>query len=128
MISYGVGKVFSAADFLDLGSRAAVDQALSRNARAGRLRRASRGLYDLPHGHRLWGDIASPPEALVEAVARRDGLTVKRPEGPPARAVPGTPVTAVFLTDGATRRIRHARGDILLKHAAPRSLAAARSA
>lgn len=35
-------------DFLDLGSRAAVDQALSRLVQSGRLRRVGRGLYDRP--------------------------------------------------------------------------------
>ena len=34
-------------DFLDLGSRAAVDQALSRLVKAGRLRRVGHGLYDI---------------------------------------------------------------------------------
>ena len=35
--------VWTPKDFLDVGSRAAVDQALSRLARAGRLRRAGHG-------------------------------------------------------------------------------------
>lgn len=35
-------------DFLDIGSREAVDQALSRLVKAGRLRRVGRGLYDKP--------------------------------------------------------------------------------
>ena len=40
--------VWTPRDFLDLGSRAAVDQALSRLAREGRLRRIGHGLYDMP--------------------------------------------------------------------------------
>ena len=35
-------------DFMDLGSRDAVDQALSHLTKAGRLRRVSHGLYDMP--------------------------------------------------------------------------------
>ena len=35
-------------DFLDIGSREAVDQALSRLVKAGKLRRIGRGLYDQP--------------------------------------------------------------------------------
>ncbi|MDE0436651.1 MAG: DUF6088 family protein, partial [Bryobacterales bacterium] len=47
--AHGRGRwVCTPKDFLDLGSREAVDQALSRLVRAGRLRRAGRGLYDLP--------------------------------------------------------------------------------
>ena len=46
---HGRGKwVCTPKDFLDLGSRAAVDRALGRLARSGRLRRVARGLYDLP--------------------------------------------------------------------------------
>ena len=40
--------VCSPKDFLDLGSREAVDQALLRLVKAGRLRRVGRGLYDMP--------------------------------------------------------------------------------
>jgi hypothetical protein len=41
----GTGSAFAAIDFLDLGSRAAVDQALHRHARAGVIRKVGRGLY-----------------------------------------------------------------------------------
>lgn len=112
ILNAGPGKVHAPKDFLDLGSRAAVDQALSRNTRAGRLRKVTRGLYDLPWIHRIWGPIASPPEAVVEALARRDNLTV----------VPDT-VTRTFLTDGRSRRLRHGKSEIRLKHASPRTLA-----
>jgi hypothetical protein len=44
----GRGKVFASKDFLDLGSREAVDQALSRLARAGEIQRLGRGLYHYP--------------------------------------------------------------------------------
>ena len=43
----GRGKwVCTARDFLDLGSHAVVDQALSRLTKTGNLRRVGRGLYD----------------------------------------------------------------------------------
>ena len=45
------GWVFSASDFLDLGSRPAVDKALSRMAAATTIRRVARGLYDVPRQH-----------------------------------------------------------------------------
>ena len=40
--------VWVPADFTDLGSRDAVDQALHRLMRAGFIRRITRGLYDKP--------------------------------------------------------------------------------
>ena len=47
--AHGRGKwVCTPKDFLTLGSRAAVDQALSRLVKAGRLRRVGHGLYDMP--------------------------------------------------------------------------------
>ena len=39
--------VWTPADFLDLGSRVAVDKALSRNVKSDQLRRAGRGFYHL---------------------------------------------------------------------------------
>lgn len=47
---YGRGKVcvVTQGDFVDLGSRQAVDLALHRPAKRGTLRRLARGLYDYP--------------------------------------------------------------------------------
>jgi hypothetical protein len=42
------GCVVTPGDFLDLGSRQAVDLALHRMAKKGTLRRLTRGLYDYP--------------------------------------------------------------------------------
>ena len=67
----GRGKwVCTPKDFLDLGSRQAVDQALSRLVNAGRLRRAGRSLYDLTR----FSDVLKMPapvdlDIAVEALA-----------------------------------------------------------
>jgi hypothetical protein len=60
-------------DFLDLGSRDAVDKVLQRIARAGGIRRIARGLYDKPHTSALIGT-PTPPDyrKIVDAIARRD--------------------------------------------------------
>lgn len=70
---YGRGvKVFTPPDFVDLGSRAAVDQALSRLTRAGVLRRVGRGLYDWPrHSELLGRDAPANVDDVVKAVGRR---------------------------------------------------------
>ena len=60
----GMGFVFTPKDFLDLGSRAAVDQALSRLTRRGTIRRLGRGLYDYPRVSPHLGPL-SPPLDLV---------------------------------------------------------------
>jgi len=53
------GWVFTPVNFLDLGSRAAIDQILGRLARSGTIRRLARGLYDYPRKHPDFGDIPS---------------------------------------------------------------------
>lgn len=67
--------VWTPSDFLDLGSRDAVDKALQRRARQGALRRIDRGLYDQPRFNSLTRQPSPPdPRAVIEAVARRDQI------------------------------------------------------
>jgi hypothetical protein len=70
-------RVYAPRDFLDLGSRAGVDQALSRLVRSGALRRVARGLYDWPRQSAV---LASPPpasmEAVVDALCRRRNVSI----------------------------------------------------
>lgn len=121
------GKVFSAADLLDLGSRAAVDQALSRNARQGRIRRVARGLYDLPDDRAAFGQPSADTDAVAKAVARRDGARLV-PSGGHAANMLGlstqVPLRPVYLTDAPSRRVRLARQTVLLKHRSSRALRA----
>jgi Family of unknown function (DUF6088) len=65
--------VWTPNDFLDLGSRAAVDKALQRLTTSNAIRRIDRGLYDVPRLNRLTGKPRNPDyRAVIEAVARRD--------------------------------------------------------
>ena len=48
IVGNGRGSIFAPSDFFDIGSRASVDQALSRLADQGLIRRLTRGLYDYP--------------------------------------------------------------------------------
>ena len=68
-------------DFLDLGSREAVDQALYRLVKAGQLRRVGHGLYDMP---RISEVLKRPApvdlDAAIAAIARRDGVRIM-PDG-----------------------------------------------
>ena len=91
-------------DFLDLGSREAVDQALSRLVRAGRLRRAGRGLYDLPRTSALLGRPAPVDlDAALAALARRDGIRIM-PDGATAR-----PPSRPHQRGSGRARLRHRR-------------------
>lgn len=114
-------------DFLDLGSRAAVDQALSRLAKRGDLRRVGRGLYDLP---RVSGILKRPApvdmDQAVAALARRDGVRIL-PDGLAAANQLGlTQAVAAktsYITDGATRDVKIGNRTVRLKHAGPRVMA-----
>ena len=60
----GRGRVFTPRDFLDLGSRDAVDKALSRHAQSGTIRKLARGLYDYPRQDPQFG-LLSPSITCV---------------------------------------------------------------
>ena len=69
--------VWTAADFLDLGSRDAVDKALQRLVASGDIRRIDRGLYDKPQQNVLTQQSNPPdPGQVIDAVARRDQIRV----------------------------------------------------
>jgi len=58
-------------DFLDLGSRQAVDLTLHRLVRKGTIRRLARGIYDYPKLHPVLGPLPPPPEGIAKAIAGR---------------------------------------------------------
>lgn len=69
--------VWTPADFLDLGSRDAVDKTLQRLVAADMLRRVDRGLYDKPGRNSLTQQTNPPdPRAIIDAIARRDQIRV----------------------------------------------------
>lgn len=122
--AHGRGKwVCTPRDFLDLGSRAAVDQALTRLVKAGELRRAGRGLYDLPRISKALNRPAPMSlDSVVAAVARRDNIRVM-PDGIIAANRLGltnaVPAKADYVTDGATRTIKVDGWTVRLHHARP---------
>lgn len=69
--------VWTPVDFLDLGTRHAVDKALQRLVNAGDLRRIDRGLYDRPAINSLTRQPTPPdPRHVIDAIARRDQIRV----------------------------------------------------
>ena len=106
-------------DFLHLGSRPAVYQALSRLTRQDRLRRVFQGVYMrtietrfgrrgpgvdkvIPELSELWGEIIV---ASGGAAANLLGLTDQ------------VPMRRIYLTSGPNRRLRFATGMVDLRHA-----------
>lgn len=106
---HGRGWVFTPRDFLDLGDRAAVDQALSRLAKTGQVRRLKRGLYDYPRTSPRVGTVTPSGQAIAQAIARRDGADVLVSGAQAANALGLTtqvPAQLVFYTNGPRRTIQ----------------------
>jgi hypothetical protein len=122
------GRVFSPADFISLGSRAAVDKVLSRLAASGELRRIARGLYDRPRTHPLLGSLLPAADEIARALAGKGNLRLQ-PSGAYAANLLGlseqVPLKMVFLTDGASRKLQVGSQQITLKHTTPRNMATA---
>ena len=120
--------VVTPVDFLDIGTRAAVDQALSRLVRGGLLRRVGRGLYGLPARHPVLGELSANPEEVAKALARR-GSQKLQPSGALAANLLGlteqVPSRMEYLTDGPARHAMVRELPITLKPTTPRRLATA---
>jgi len=110
-------------DFLDLGSREAVDQALSRLVKAGELRRVGHGLYDMPR----FSNVLNRPapvdlDAVIAALARRDGVRIMTDGLVAANQLGLTnavPAKVSFVTDGHSRTVKIDGRTIQFRHAGP---------
>ncbi len=118
--SKGRGWVFTPKDFLDVGTRAAVDQTLSRLARKGAIRRLDRGVYDYPKQHDKLGTLSPYVGDLAQVIAAKTGDKIF-PSGSAAANYLGlstqVPARPVYLTNGASRTKTVAGRTIVLKHA-----------
>jgi hypothetical protein len=124
----GRGSVFVPADFLDIGSRKAVDVVLHRLTRKGTIRRLARGVYDFPKKHPVLGLLQPSADEVAQALAGRDHTRLQ-PAGAYAANALGlseqVPAKAVFLTDGPSRTVRIGPTTIQLRRTTARNMAAA---
>lgn len=117
------GWVCSSIDFLDIGNRTAVNQALSRMVKDGLIRRVARGLYDIPQFNVMLNR-SSPPrhDQVVMAIARRDGIKILTDNIVHANGLGLTnavPAKLTYLTDGPSKTVSIGGFDIRMKHVAP---------
>lgn len=121
----GRGSVFVPADFLEIGSREAVDVALHRLAKQGTIRRLARGVYDFPKEHPVLGPLAPSAEEVARAMAGRD-RTRLQPAGAYAANDLGlseqVPAKVVFLTDGPARTVKIGSTTIQLRRTTPKNM------
>lgn len=124
------GWVFVPSDFLDLGSREAVDAALGRLADSDTIRRVGRGVYDYPRRHPRFGLRTPSADAVASAVARGTGESICQGDAKAANLLglsTQVPAQAVYLTNGTNRVLKVDLGDgrgyaIRFKRAAPSRL------
>ena len=126
MVAGGVPSVWTPQDFLDLGSRVAVDQVLHRMTNNGDVRRIARGLYDKPTLNRLTNKPTHPdPRAVIDALAQRDqarilvdGITAANDLG----LSDAVPARIVVHTDARLKPIKLGNLQIDFKTTAPSRL------
>lgn len=113
------GASLVAKELLHLGSRAAVDQALSRLVRRGALLRAGRGIYVLPV-ESSFGVRAPSAVKMVESLASQRGETIVSHGAAAANALGLTtqvPVRTVYLTSGRSRCLKLGAQTVEFRHA-----------
>ncbi len=117
------GKPVSTSSFMRFGTRAAVDQALSRLVKEGVITRAGRGLYVRPKMNPYVGEV---PPGIMEVVKAKAGKATVQVNGAEAARRLGlstqVPAKTVFLTDGPGRRFNIGELEVTLKHVASRKL------
>ena len=128
MQSRGRGAAVTPFDFLDLGSRASVDQGLSRLTRKNVLKRVDRGVYAYPKISRLLGELSPDPDKVAQALARRDAAKLI-PSGAMAANLLGlseqVPSRVVYLTSGPAREATIGKLTVTLRPTVAKNLATA---
>lgn len=119
------GKIFFPADFVDLGDTEVIKKTLLRLEQQGLLTRLAFGIYLYPKKSELLGNLTPSIEEIAMAIAHRDRARII-PTGVYTLNALGlstqVPLNAVYLTDGASRKIKVGKRAILFKKTSPRNL------
>jgi len=122
----GLGEPFTSTQFNALGTRASVDQTLSRLVKKGEITRLSRGVFVRPKKSRYVGEVTPEPAKVAQAIANARGETIQVHGAEAARLLGLTtqmPIQAMFYTSGPTRELKLGNLPLILKHVARRKLA-----
>lgn len=121
------GSIIVPDDFRAVGGTEVVKKVLLRLEKQGLLKRVAFGIYVFPKQSKLLGALTPSVEEIAKAIAKRDkariiptGLYALNRLGLSTQMV----LNAVYLTDGAARKIKINGTSILFKKAAPKNLAA----
>lgn len=122
----GVGEPFTSTQLKALGTRASLDQTLSRLVKQGEITRISRGVFVRSKQSRYVGEVMPEPSKVAQAIASAHGETVQVHGAEAARLLGLTtqmPLRAVFYTSGPSRELKLGNLPLILKHMARRKLA-----
>ena len=111
----GRGWTFCNKYFSDIGTPGAIDTALHRLVKDGKIRRACRGVYYYPkYSELLKQDLGSDIDEVAHAIARRSGWRILA-DGSTALNLLGlstqVPARWMYLSDGAQRRTSYTIGN-----------------
>ena len=115
------GEPFTSSDLLPVGTRASVDQALSRLVRAGVIDRITRGVFARPRTNPYVGKVPPAPKEVARAVARSSDSVMEVHGAEAAREFGLTtqvPMRQVYLTSGRSRIINAGGVEIQMRHVA----------
>lgn len=122
------GEPFTPAAFIECGTRASIDQTLSRLVKMGMIERVARGVFVRPEVSRFVGKVSPSPMKVAETVARATGAVVQVHGAEAARRLElstQVPTQPVFCTSGRSKRLRVGSMEIRLQHVSARKLALA---
>jgi len=123
----GRGAVFTPKDFLDLGSRAAVDQSLSRLTKDDAIRRMRRGVYHFPKRHPRLGDLSPDAHDVARAIVgsgsplQMSGATAVNALGLSTQV----PASVIYFSDRTHKAVPLGNHSVQVNYASPRQLAGA---
>lgn len=120
------GQVFSPKSLHGYGSRANIDQVLSRLVKAGVLQREARGLYQKPIISRFTGNPLPAQLHQVLEVIAQNNQEIIAPHGAVALNQFGlstqNQLRPVFYTTGRSRKIKIGHQEVELRHVNPKRL------
>lgn len=123
----GRGALFFGEDFISQGNSETVRKALQRLVKYGELLRIATGIYVRPEIDPIIGPVTPGIDDIAKAIARRDKARIV-PTGAYALNRLGlstqVPMNVVYLTDGASRKVKVGKRTIIFKKVTPKNVAA----
>jgi DNA-directed RNA polymerase subunit K/omega len=121
------GTIFFVEGFLFAGNAKAVNKAMERLVKKGKISRVTTGMYTRPKKSTLLGDITPSIEEIASAIAKRDKARIVATGSYALNALglsTQVPLKAVYLTDGAARTVKVGKRTIQFKKTTPKNLSA----